>query len=299
MTIIESILSFDREVTFGYIQEYLAFSPFPQFYISHAMDLPDRRITEKRPSKVRGAQLPQEYELSQFIQHIHKTKTTWNTSNPACEWEGVTCDEELNVMEVNWGFMFLSGSPSWGDLCRTVRNFSVWENGLTGGVSFSELPPGLSYLQLSTNAFSGELDLTHLPARLESLLLKDNKFEGNVDLTHLPSTLRKLCMSENQISGKVNLTGLPRKLSDLSFPDNKLTGPLDLEHLPPSLVHLDCENNNFTGVAKFDRLPRSFEILRVTNNPMLSGYVETSKLPKTLKCIWVGNTRITSNIKRA
>ena len=54
------------------------------------------------PSKVRGAELPQEYDLARFIGHTQNTDPSWTTSTLACNWRDVECDDGMHVTDLNW-----------------------------------------------------------------------------------------------------------------------------------------------------------------------------------------------------
>ena len=251
----------------------------------------------KRPGKVRGAKLPQEYELAQFIQDTMNPVASWDTSIPACNWNHVFCNAELQVTKISWGYLSLSGSLKWQYLCHTVREVTLWRNRLTGTVPLDVLPLQMIYLDIENNKFSGELDLSHSPCGMEALLLTENKFRGYLDLTHLPSTMTRLQIAHNQLCGEVGFTHLPDEMEHLNLSQNLFTGPLDLQRLPPAIRFFRCHNNRFSGLVKFDRLPEHLVELDLVNNAKLYGDVDKALLPKNLKHVLVSGTNISSNIK--
>ena len=93
------------------------------------------RVGTTKAHRVRGANLPQEYELARFVQNISNLDPSWNTSTHACDWKGVNCDAELHVSKIMWMFMGLSGSLEWNYLCRTLREFAGWDNKFTGSIA--------------------------------------------------------------------------------------------------------------------------------------------------------------------
>ena len=168
-----------------------------------------------RPSKVRGANLPQEYELARLLGDNENLPTTWSTSTPACEWKGTHCNTDGYVTGLNWDSFSLTGTLRWDWLPRSVVLCNVMRNKLTGHIHTEKLPPQLRYLLLSVNRFTNQGDLTCLPLSLEDFVLDENHCHGNVDLTHLSPRLSKLSLRSNFFSGEVNLTGLPASLTYL------------------------------------------------------------------------------------
>ena len=55
----------------------------------------------RRTAKVRGAKLPQEYELVGFVENIENPHLSWNTSIPACQWNGIECNHEGRVTRID------------------------------------------------------------------------------------------------------------------------------------------------------------------------------------------------------
>ena len=243
--------------------------------------------------KVRGAQLPQEYELAHFVQDLKYPHRTWNSSVPACEWIGVTCDEELRVTDIEWWFMGLKGPLQWDHLCHTVRDFSARGSKIQGSVPLDVLPSEMTKFLIINNGFSGELDFLHLPHAIKGLYLNDNKFQGCVDLTHLPATLRVLKVYLNQLSGEVDLTRLPQRMEELILTANRFTGSLNLQHLPPSLKILECNQNLFVGLVMFDRLPINLLKLDLSENAGLCGELDRAVLPAKSADVSVRDTEIT------
>ena len=259
------------------------------------VDPSNANTQETRPGKVRGANLPQEYELTRFVQNIENPHPSWNASTPACDWEHVTCDEELHVIWINWNGMNMKGSLQWNYLCHTVLEFRAWLNQLRGNVLLGALPSQIVRFDLSTNGFSGELDWSHLPGEMIDLFFSDNKFKGCVDFKHLPLSLKVLQVQYNQFSGDLDLTRLPRLMTHVNLSQNCFTGPLDLQHLPSSLQILNCHRNQFSGLVMFNRLPISLSTLNLEANAELCGTAEKLTLPIALKNLGVGGTKISSN----
>ena len=244
----------------------------------HASDIV--RVPCRLPSKVRGANLPQEYELERVVRNIENPHRSWNASTSACEWNGVTCDQDMHVEDIHWSFKDLSlfefheCSFGFEFLPQTIRSLDIGRNELSGPVQLDLLPSNLNILKIGHNKFDGGLDLTRLPCTLEHANFNKNRFEGNVDLTLLPPSLREF--SSNTLSGDIVLDVLPQIMTVLVLHDNKFTGNLDLQHLPVSLEVLSCKNNCFSGLVQFDNLPPRLETLALHGNSELHGIVDYS-----------------------
>mmetsp|Transcript_22827 Transcript_22827/g.31320 ORF Transcript_22827/g.31320 Transcript_22827/m.31320 type:complete len:197 (+) Transcript_22827:53-643(+) len=173
----------------------------------------DSTRSAARPSKVRGAALPQEYELSVLIQEIEITSPTWSTATSACEWDGVQCDSLSKVTDLIWHRRRLAGKLKWDYLPRTLETIYVQENELSGGVNLCGLPFGILLLHAAKNRFSGQLDFSSLPPNIKRLYLNDNLFSGEIKFDSLPKDMIMLYLQDNaQLSGKIERANLPRLL---------------------------------------------------------------------------------------
>ena len=144
----------------------------------------------RRAGKVRGSFLPEEYDLSLFIQNIPKRHRSWSTNVPACEWSGVKCDPTMRtVTDLNWNRMKLTGSVVWSRLPRRVEILDLSENILSGPLFLDQLPTTLHTLHIFHNILTGGLECQTLHGGARNIYLGDNQFEGEVDLTSLPVTL--------------------------------------------------------------------------------------------------------------
>jgi len=249
-------------------------------------DIPIAQSHHSHTGRVRGANLPQEYELAKFTQDIEKPHPSWNTSTPACEWKCVTCEDAIHVTEINWSafaFERLSGTLQWDWLPRTLTACRLWDTQLTGGVKLDTLPPQLSTLILWNNDFTGNLDLEHMPHTLEELAVGSNRFEGSVELTSLPRNLVYLSLRKNKLSGTIDLTRLSEHLNHLNISENRFTGSLNLQHLPCSILELYLYDNCFSGEVLFEGLPVRLNTLRIDDNAELHGVVDRSTLPRSLQ----------------
>ena len=247
--------------------------------------------SHSRPSKVRGALLPSEYELTRFVSKIENPHISWSASTPACEWKGVTCvDSRIQI--VDWGRSGLKGSLLFEWMPRASRFFYLFNNQVGDFVKLDSLPPQLTCLDLDINTFSGSIDLIHIPSTFRTLSLRNNAFAGSVDLNHLPPNLEELYLNNNNLSGRVDLDRLPLCMISLDLSHNRFTGFLSLEKLPPLLEYAFFDCNCFYGLVQFETLPVTLESLSIKSNLELVGEIKRHSLPDKLTSIDIEDTQI-------
>lgn len=159
-----------------------------------------------------------------------KALSSWNSSIPHCQWEGVRCSftHPGRVTVLKLGELSLSGpiSPSLGNLMF------------------------LEILNLSTNSFTGELPPFNRLSRLQKLVLEDNSLHGIIpnSITNC-SRLKYIALDRNFLLGEIppNIRLLSNVLL-LDLSANNLTGTI-----PPSLKNISMleaislANNDLTG----------------------------------------------------
>ncbi|RZC87982.1 hypothetical protein C5167_004160 [Papaver somniferum] len=157
-----------------------------------------------------------------------KRSSNSNTTSP-CKWDGITCNSEGSVTELN-----LTSSNLQGYIPQEIGKLS-----------------SLIELTLSTNDLVGPIptSITKL-SKLDTLYLYENKLSGTIpqDIGRLTS-LTDLELSTNNFTGPIpasicNLSGL----NTLYLFQNKLSGyiPHDIGNLG-SLVDLELNMNNLNG----------------------------------------------------
>ncbi|KAI3714752.1 hypothetical protein L6452_21711 [Arctium lappa] len=201
--------------------------------------------------------------LLSFISQVpHASRISWNSSDSACSWIGVTCDStNTSVIYLRLPGVGLVGQipPNTIGNLTQLRVLSLHSNGLTGGVpsDFSNLaflrsvylqdnmfsggfPSSLSNLtrimrlDLSGNKFSGDIPFSiNSLTQLTGLFLQNNNFSGQIPSIN-PGGLVEMNVSNNQLNGSI-----PRSLS--RFPVSAFSGNINLcgNPLPP------CNNTFF------------------------------------------------------
>ena len=186
---------------------------------STADDMPSARL-----GKIRGVNLPVEYKLEKLIKGIQNPHSSWSTSTPACEWDGVDCNDEDEVDCINWTNRGLRGTLDWKHIPETVRSGYVRINKIEGTLELSALPRGLEKFWAEDNKLYGPLQFSDLPPSLKILNLSDNNFVGNVDFSNLPSELTGLNISNNKhLSGTLCLKNIPSTLAYRNVACTKIT----------------------------------------------------------------------------
>ena len=164
-------------------------------------------------------------------------------------WDMVSTDETGNVTRVLL-YSMLGGTVALQYLPETVVIVKVhgWKRApLHGTVEFSELPRGLTTIDVAKNALTGSADLRSLPPTLSSLRAQRNKFSGSLSLEMLPGTLEVLELDHNCFSGDLCLSKLPPKLRIFELSGNALTGDIVLENVPETLIFANFRKNKFDG----------------------------------------------------
>jgi len=248
-----------------------------------------------RIGKVRGAQLPQEYELSQFIAHVDNRLPSWNISTHACEWQGVSCNSDLRVTKINWNSWGLGhslGEVHWENPQGNELTYNSKNTVPAGPLRWDCLPYTILFCEVSGQKFTGTLPLDLLPRELTSLRASNNDFTGELNLTHLPSSLEELQLDSNAFEGCVNLAHFPSKLRIVNLSSNTFSGPIDLSCLPESLENLDLADNKFDGLVEFDEISSKLEFLNLNGNEKLYGEIDECVFLERGQNVKTKNTRI-------
>ena len=101
-----------------------------------------------RIAKVSAANLPQEYHLVRLLAEVHNLDESWSLDTPACEWEGVGCNEREEVSRMEWGQLDLSGAMNLIYLPHSLYDFDARQNALEGAVPLTRLPSELRSLAI-------------------------------------------------------------------------------------------------------------------------------------------------------
>ena len=180
-----------------------------------------------RPSKVRGTFLPQEYSLAQFVANIHNPHESWTANTTACEWKGVSCDKNQNVIAIEIGMSRYAapeyyGTLAWGYMPGSIQTCEISRSGISGILPVRELPAALNIFRVPNCDLFGNLDMTVLPPALTTLNLNGNRFKGSLDLMSLPPNLVVLELNRNCFEGPVDFSRLPVHLKNVDLRRNKI-----------------------------------------------------------------------------
>ncbi|KAJ3670855.1 hypothetical protein LUZ60_008281 [Juncus effusus] len=213
-------------------------SPTTLFFflsISLCLLLTPVKFTNAEPVQDRAA-------LLSFInQTPHEGRINWSLSTPACNWVGVTCDQnQSHVIALRLPGAGLVGPIPAGTLGKlsSLHVLSLRSNRLSGSIpdDLTNLP-ALKSLYLQDNALSGSIppDISKLE-RLTRLDLSGNGLTGSIpfSLNNL-TRLTGLFLQGNQLSGALPSISI-ESLKAFNISDNKLNGsiPKSLNTFPPS-----------------------------------------------------------------
>ena len=187
------------------------------------LDCSDTTSKITKAGKIRGMQLPLEYDLERMVSNIENPLPSWNASVPAHKWKGVICSGDA-ILKFEAESKLLRGTLSWSTLPRSLTRLSVYSNKLSGDIELENLPPKLSSLNASYNRFTGNVDLCNLPVTLNALILSENELYGHVTFTNLPSVIVSLSLRNNvELTGTVHLHLLPISIRYKTFTNTKIT----------------------------------------------------------------------------
>ena len=114
--------------------------------------------------------------------NVTNKRPSWLQSTPACQWEGVGCNADGHVVQIEWSSFNLGGYPNLATLPQGLQYLDVAGNQLTGNPNLGTLPQGLQHLDLSINEFTGTPDLAMLPQGLQHVDLSANQLTGTPNL---------------------------------------------------------------------------------------------------------------------
>ncbi|CAA2994888.1 receptor kinase HAIKU2 [Olea europaea subsp. europaea] len=246
---------------------------------------------------------------------LHESNTkvfdSWESTNPMCNFSGITCDSNNAVIEIELSRQNLTGSIPLDSICRlkSLETLSLGFNFLFGPVtdelnmcvslryldlgnnffsgSFPAIPllSGLIYLHANRSGFSGTFPWDSLEnmTNLIVLSLGDNPF----DRTPFPSAILKLTklkwlyLSNCSIEGKIpDGIGNLVELMNLELAQNYITGeiPVGISRLR-NLWQLELYQNELIG-----KLPTglgslsSLEYFDASNNHLTGNLSEVRSL---------------------
>ncbi|KAA0039945.1 receptor-like protein 12 [Cucumis melo var. makuwa] len=218
--------------------------------------------------------------------------TTWNESTDCCLWDGVECDDkgEGHVVALHLGCSFLHGTLHPNNTIFTLSHLQTL-NLSSNCFSGSPLSPrfgmltNLRVLDLSKSSFYGDvpLEIAYL-SNLVSLHLSYNDLSfSNVVMKEIVQNLTNL---RDFSLASTHLLGIIPTTSFMNFSRS-------LESLDLSLCDL---SGNFSD--HIFGLP-NLRVLRLLDNPELSGHLPQSKWSKSLEILDVSETSFSGKIPKS
>ncbi|GKY99978.1 hypothetical protein MPSEU_000951400 [Mayamaea pseudoterrestris] len=239
----------------------------------------------------------------------------WTTDAPVCEWEGITCNDSINVSELvlqRNGLAQMGAESPWKELFKLpeLEILDLSSNAITFSfdgiasatalrvlvLSNTELKStdgleqlssiNIVQLSLASNRLKGQLpeSLFRLTA-LEELDLSLNAFSGPLSNNiSLLGDIKRLDISGNRLTGAIPATiGGLTKLYDLQLSDNKFSGPLpaQISNLV-NLQDLSLSQNRLSGALPAFGDLSELTSLRLGDNA-LTGALPEALLLNTLR----------------
>ncbi|KNH07348.1 hypothetical protein XU18_1880 [Perkinsela sp. CCAP 1560/4] len=262
--------------------------------------------------KVDQNSIPQQCLLELLVKDITIKNKFFDESGDYVEiakWKGVKMDNHRQVTVIQWNpfinnrYICEGGTIDSGFIPASVTTFDVGNCKLHGSFDFTNLPPMLRKLNVSSNFFSGTVDLTY-PLQIEEVDVSSCRFVGTLKLgntaprlrvihaqsnqfeqlhvqNHLSSSFSSLNMNNNQYTGQFPFRHMVDTVERLILEFNSITGTLDLRKLPLALTHLNVGTNFFSGTVDFTNLPSGLVELIIRRNN-LSGTITLTPLPPHL-----------------
>ncbi|KAI2495016.1 hypothetical protein MHU86_19491 [Fragilaria crotonensis] len=151
-------------------------------------------------------------------------RTKWMSSSSVCDWFGISCDGDGNIVMLSLPKNQLQGSlDSRLGLLQNLTTLQLSENDITGSIP---------------------LDVWSLPS-LENLLLNSNKLSGVISMPSIDApTLTKIDLALNMFTGSLPSFTKFAKLQHLNVSHMTLTGTLPTDiNLLPQLESFDLTGN--------------------------------------------------------
>ena len=236
------------------------------------------------------------------------------------EWDGVKCDDEGDVVQIEWsnaGRHGLEGSIDFQWIPPTVQNLELqahrFEPSLIGSLdvrvlprslqvlriyiyqshpvgeitisgSFSDLPESMETLYALGCTLHMPLCLFGIPQRLHKIHIIYHEF-GNIDLRCDSTALTNLTLTNGSKQGTVSFLASPPMLASLDLTENRLVGSVSFQGLPDCLEGISLGENSFHGTIVFEDLPSSLRFIQL-HTTKFEKIIFNSALPKRLGGIY-------------
>lgn len=238
-----------------------------------------------------GGEISNELRLQRYILAIvyyeqggtkWSRSANWLSEKNACEWEGVECNENMNVRILNLDQNQVTGQLSDAPtLLNAIEAYFATNNNLVGSIPdayFSD--NSLRFLDFAGNALSGGFTSNiSEDTKLQSINFAFNKMNGSIprEISDIAG-LEILNIESNKFSGELPRSLFDLPLTELSVGGNEFSGPVpvDLQDVS-TLTSLSLGPNLFTG-----DLPTSLSELTALKKLSIVGIPDiTGRLPAT------------------
>lgn len=166
----------------------------------------------------------------------------WGRDCNFCNWYGVTCDSNGNVIKLELFSNNLSGTMSDLNPLSNLEILGLGGNNIEGEIPYLKLPK-LKGLYLAGNKLKGNLSSYELP-NIEFIIINENKLTGQLPNFSYPK-LKAMILSRNQLSGNLPDLKMP-ELEFLGLGFNNFSGNLPDFSLPV-IKNLGLNDNSLSG----------------------------------------------------
>jgi gliding motility-associated-like protein len=192
----------------------------------------------------------------------------WGLDCNFCNWFGVTCDNNGNVIKLELFSNNLSGTMSDLNPLTNLEILGLGGNNIEGEIPYFNLP-NLKGLYLGGNKLKGNLSSYELP-NIEVIIINENKLTGQLPNFSYPK-LEALILSKNQLSGNIPELKMS-KLEFLGLGINNFSGNLPDFSLP-AIKNLSLNDNSLYGCIPISYkvfCSQNIEVNLLNNNDLIN-----------------------------
>ena len=225
----------------------------------------------------------------------------WVSDDSECEWHGVECNEDGNIMSIDLQDNGLMGTPpAFIFSLPNLQSLNLMANGIDFRFNGIDQAKSLNYLYLSNTGLGDITDIEQLEdVPLRELHISQNNLEGTIPASIFNvKSLTYISISHNKFTGTLPVAiGKLNRLVEFHAYGNRLTGqiPTTLGDIGSSLQMLVLSENDFGGTlpTHLNRLINleTFSMHQTTK----SGLGVVGTMPSWEDCVRLTKLHLNSN----